>query len=111
MVLAEIGINHSGDYQIAKELILDAKNSGACGVKFQYRNLDRVYSKQNHEIGDSIIGEEIKLNFLSIENIMLLTEFAHQLGLLVGISFFIDEDVIDFKKEIDKFDFFKVPSA
>ena len=111
MVLAEIGINHSGDYQIAKELILDAKNSGACGVKFQYRNLDRVYSKQNYEIGDSIVGEEIKLNFLSIENIMLLTKFAHQLGLLVGISFFLDEDVIDFKKEIDKFDFFKVPSA
>jgi len=36
MVLAEIGINHSGDYQIARELILDSKNSGAYGVKFWY---------------------------------------------------------------------------
>lgn len=111
IVIAEIGINHSGVYEGAKELILDAMTSGVRGVKFQYRNLERIYSKQNYEIGDSIIGEQIKLNFLSAENIMLLTEFAHQLGLLVGISFFTEEDILDFGNEVDKFDFFKVPSA
>jgi len=111
IVIAEIGINHSGVYEAAKELILDSITSGVRGVKFQYRNLERVYSKQNYEIGDSIIGEQIKLNFLSVENIMLLTEFAHQLGLLVGISFFTEEDILDFGNEVDIFDFFKIPSA
>jgi N-acetylneuraminate synthase len=42
---------------------------------------------------------------------MLLTEFAHQIGLLVGISFFTEEDILDFGNEVDKFDFFKIPSA
>lgn len=39
MFIAEIGINHSGNLDIAKELILMAKRSGADVVKFQKRNV------------------------------------------------------------------------
>ncbi len=36
-VVAEVGINHNGDIEIAKELILAAKNAGVDAVKFQKR--------------------------------------------------------------------------
>lgn len=44
-VIAEIGINHNGDVEIAKELIDMAKQCGASAVKFQKRTIDIVYSK------------------------------------------------------------------
>lgn len=39
-VIAEIGINHIGDIEIAKQLIDMAKNAGCDAVKFQKRNPD-----------------------------------------------------------------------
>ena len=44
--IAEIGINHNGDIDIAKKLILTAKISGCDAVKFQKRNIKTVYTKQ-----------------------------------------------------------------
>jgi N-acetylneuraminate synthase len=43
-VIAEIGINHNGDLQIAKDLIKIAKEAGANAVKFQKRDLNLVYT-------------------------------------------------------------------
>tara|TARA_Y100000996_G_scaffold412752_1_gene399556 strand:+ start:1652 stop:2506 length:855 start_codon:yes stop_codon:yes gene_type:complete len=45
-VIAEIGINHNGDLDIAKKLIDIASSSGANAVKFQKRNIDLVYTKE-----------------------------------------------------------------
>jgi N-acetylneuraminate synthase len=45
-IIAEIGINHNGDVDIAKHLIDVAKLAGAEAVKFQKRTIERVYSKQ-----------------------------------------------------------------
>lgn len=45
-IIAEIGINHNGDVEIAKQLIDVAKNAGADAVKFQKRTIDLVYSKE-----------------------------------------------------------------
>jgi N-acetylneuraminate synthase len=45
LIIAEIGINHNGDIEIAKNLINVAKESGADAVKFQKRTIDKVYSK------------------------------------------------------------------
>ena len=39
-IIAEIGINHNGDINIAKDLIKVAKNAGCDAVKFQKRNPD-----------------------------------------------------------------------
>ena len=39
-IIAEIGINHNGDINIAKELIKVAKEAGCDAVKFQKRNPD-----------------------------------------------------------------------
>lgn len=45
-VIAEIGINHNGSLEIAKQLIDVAKDAGADAVKFQKRAVDLVYSKE-----------------------------------------------------------------
>ena len=45
-IIAEIGINHNGDVNIAKKLIDVAKDCGCDAVKFQKRTIDVVYSKE-----------------------------------------------------------------
>lgn len=45
-IIAEIGINHNGDINIAKELIKIAKDAGCDAVKFQKRTIDLVYDKE-----------------------------------------------------------------
>ena len=45
IISAEIGINHNGDMDLAKELIDLASSSNCDAVKFQKRNIDKVYSK------------------------------------------------------------------
>ena len=45
-IIAEIGINHNGDLEIAKQLIEMAKNAGCDAVKFQKRSIDIVYSPE-----------------------------------------------------------------
>ncbi len=46
VVVAEIGINHNGDMSICKELIDVAVDSGCDAVKFQKRDLDKVYTQE-----------------------------------------------------------------
>jgi N-acetylneuraminate synthase len=45
-VIAEIGINHNGNIQIAKDLIKVAADVGCDAVKFQKRTIDLVYKKE-----------------------------------------------------------------
>ena len=44
-IIAEIGINHNGSIEIAKKLIDMAKRCNCDAVKFQKRDIDIVYSK------------------------------------------------------------------
>ena len=45
-IVAEIGINHNGDVELAKKMIDVAKNAGCDAVKFQKRTIEKVYSKE-----------------------------------------------------------------
>ena len=45
-IIAEIGINHNGDLDLAKKLIEQSKHSGADAVKFQKRTIDLVYTPE-----------------------------------------------------------------
>ncbi len=45
-VVAEIGINHNGDLNIAKKLIDAATDAGCDAVKFQKRTIEELYSKE-----------------------------------------------------------------
>ena len=45
-IISEIGINHNGDLDVAKKMIDASKDAGADAVKFQKRDIDVVYSKE-----------------------------------------------------------------
>ena len=45
-IVAEIGINHNGNMSICKQLIDVAANSGCDAVKFQKRDLNKVYTQE-----------------------------------------------------------------
>ena len=45
-ISAEIGINHNGDIEIAKKLIDIAVSAGCDAVKFQKRNVEKVYTQE-----------------------------------------------------------------
>ncbi len=110
-VIAEIGINHNGNYETAKELIIECVNTKVTSIKFQYRNLERMYHNSSKEIGDENLKIEIKKNYLPPEKIIKLLNFAKSNFLKCGISFFNIKDISDFDDDIHKFDFFKVPSV
>jgi N-acetylneuraminate synthase len=45
-LIAEIGINHNGDLEIAKKLIREAHEAGFDAVKFQKRSIEKVYTQE-----------------------------------------------------------------
>lgn len=45
-ILAEIGINHNGDFKIAEKLIEEAAKVKVNGVKFQRRTIQEMYKEQ-----------------------------------------------------------------
>lgn len=110
-IIAEIGINHGGLFDTARDLISAASASGASGVKFQYRNLDNAYAFNATQIGDEILYKEITKNYLSPSQILRLLGHGKQLGMEVGTSFFDIADMDDFGANLADFDFFKVPSV
>ena len=78
-LIAEIGINHNGDVEIAKKLIDNAKEAGFDSVKFQKRDINLVYSKEildsprkspwGETQRDQKIGLELtKSNYETIDN-------------------------------------------
>lgn len=48
VVIAEIGCNHKGNFEVAKELVVLAKESGANIVKFQKRNNIELLSEEQY---------------------------------------------------------------
>jgi N-acetylneuraminate synthase len=68
-LIAEIGINHNGDVDIAKKLIINAKNAGFDSVKFQKRTIDIVYdentllSKRESPWGTTTREQKLGLEF------------------------------------------------
>ena len=49
-LIAEIGINHNGDVNIAKKLIKNSKDCGFDAVKFQKRTIDIVYDQKTLDL-------------------------------------------------------------
>ncbi|MDP2787935.1 MAG: N-acetylneuraminate synthase family protein, partial [Pseudomonadota bacterium] len=45
-IIAEIGINHNGSLDLAKQLIDAAKDAGCDALKFQKRTVEKVYTKE-----------------------------------------------------------------
>jgi sialic acid synthase SpsE len=110
-IIAEIGLNHDGNFRKALDLIDAAAESGVNAVKFQYRNKDRVKRQPRVEIGDEILGDFISDAYLSPAEIRKLAQHGHSLGMSVGLSLFSMEDLKDFQEDALSFEFFKIPSV
>src|SRR3989338_9189527 len=69
-IIAEAGINHNGDMQIARRLIDEAKKAGASAVKFQTYITDKRVKKDNPVYGI------LKKCEISLDNQKILKKYA-----------------------------------
>jgi len=86
-IIAEIGINHNGDVNIAKSLIDAAKEAGVDAVKFQKRHLPSLYPQdildypEKYEQHFQYMIPILKKVELSQNNVVQLREYAQEKGL------------------------------
>lgn len=117
-VVVEIGCNHKGDFEIAKELMLLAKNAGAKIVKFQKRNNKELLSASQYNAPHpnpknsygKTYGEHREFLEFSIKQHKALNEFAKEHGLIYSTSVWDCSSAKEVIKEINPL-FIKVPSA
>jgi len=116
-VIAEIGCNHKGEIELAKELVKVAANSGVEVVKFQKRNNKELLTVEQyntphpnpmHSYGDSYGAHREFLEFDVVQH-QELKEYAESFGLIYSTSVWDTSSA----KEIVSLDpvFIKVPSA
>jgi len=116
-IIAEIGCNHKGDFEIAKELIQLAKECDADYAKFQKRNPSELLSKEEYDkphgvpynaYGDSY-GKHREFLEFDIDQHRALKAFAESIGIKYACSVW---DITSAQEIISlNPDFIKVPSA
>ena len=85
-VIAEIGINHNGDINLAKKLIRLAHDVGCAAVKFQKRTVEIVYSEavlnshRESPWGSTQRDQKLGLE-LSLEQYKEIDDFCAELGI------------------------------
>jgi sialic acid synthase SpsE len=84
-VIAEIGNNHNGIFELAVEMIDKAREAGADCVKFQMRHLDQVYRQRSLDKSGDDLGVEYVIDLLNrfeltIDQHRRLVEYCTQIG-------------------------------
>ena len=116
-IIAEAGVNHNGDLDLAKKLVDVAKKSGADAIKFQTFTAGKLVTEsapmaeyQKKNIGKTESQYEmLKKLELKPEYHKILFDYAKRKGIMF-ISTPFDEDAIDFLDELGV-DVFKVGSS
>tara|TARA_Y100001938_G_C8098380_1_gene439763 strand:+ start:3826 stop:4653 length:828 start_codon:yes stop_codon:yes gene_type:complete len=114
-IISEIGINHNGDINLAKELILKSKTSGCDAVKFQKRDIESVYTKEELDtprespFGTTTREQKDGIEF-SIEQYKELEKFSKEQGLDFIVSCW-DKVSLDLVEEHLDVKYHKVASA
>jgi len=114
-VIAEIGVNHNGSINEAIKLIEAAASSGVDAVKFQKRNLEKIYSQKilndpnSAEWSFDYLIPLLKEVELSKYDYCLIKEKCQELRLDLIVTPF-DEDSAEFVAELDVAAF-KIASA
>lgn len=114
-VIAEVGINHNGDLDFAKQMILSAKETGADAVKFQKRTPELcVPEEQRNIMRETPWGyisymeyrEKVEFDLSDYEEI---NRYCHEIGIDWFVSVW-DEKAVDFTEQFDPV-CYKLPSA
>lgn len=117
LIIAEAGVNHNGDLELAKEMIREAKRCGADIVKFQTAKIEMLISK-NAEKADyqkEATGSEenqydmLKTLLLSFEEFEILNKYCKDNG-IIFLSTPFDLPSIDFLNQLEM-PFWKIPSG
>ena len=118
MIIAEAGVNHNGDLQMAKELIKVAAIAGADVVKFQTFSAEKLVSQsaqladyQERNMDDTAENQLEMLKKIELPRTWHheLKKYADELGILFCSTPF-DEDALDFLCELG-IPFIKIPSG
>lgn len=117
IIIAEAGVNHNGDYNLAKEMVKAAREAGADYIKFQTFRPDRLvsryaqkaeYQKKNTGSDESQLGMLQKLT-LSDDNFIELKQYCDDIG--IGfLSTPFDLESIAFLEAFNM-DYWKIPSG
>lgn len=116
-IIAEAGVNHNGNFELAKKMIEEAKVAGADAVKFQTFKTENLvstyapkadYQKKTTGIVESQQEMLEKLE-LSYEEFTNLEKYARELK-IDFLSTPFDEESIDFLSTI-QMPFWKIPSG
>ena len=105
-IIAEIGNNHNGNVNTAKELIKTAKEAGADAVKFQVKNIEKSFSKElldstyvnENSFGKTYREHKMALEF-SEEQMKELYDFAAKMNIICFSTPF-DIDSVDMLERI-----------
>lgn len=105
-VIAEIGNNHNGDFELARETILAAKEAGADAVKFQKRDVDEVFIKAMQDMPYDnprslapTYGEHRRKLEFDKDQFKALKAFSESLGMVFFVTPF-DKNSADFLEDI-----------
>jgi N,N'-diacetyllegionaminate synthase len=118
LIIAEAGVNHNGDFELAKKLVLAAAETGADFVKFQTFKADKIVSKsakkaayQERNINDGDDSQYAMLKKLEMpeEWHSKLIQYANEQGIKF-LSTGFDNESIDFLDKLGS-PLFKIPSG
>lgn len=105
-IIAEIGLNHNGDINIAKELILKAKEAGCDAVKFQKRTPEVCTPRDQWDIERDTpwgrmkyIDYRYKVEFGDTEY-KIIDDYCRELGVVWFASCW-DEESVDFLEKFN----------
>ena len=87
-IIAELGSNHNGNMELAKKLMIEAKEAGADCVKFQSWSKDSIFAKKKYDDNYFIADDYRDRNDFTLEQIV--DEYS--------IS---EEELLDMKKFAD----------
>jgi N-acetylneuraminate synthase len=114
-IIAEIGINHNGDLDTAKDMILSAKETGADAVKLQKRTPELCVPKEQRDI-----MRETPWGYITYMAYREHVEFGREAYQEIdryckelGIDWFVsvwDEEAVNFMEQFDPI-CYKIPSA
>lgn len=104
-IIFEIGVNHNGSIEVARQLIEASKTAGADAVKFQFFDPDHVVTKtaeaceyQGQATGIDKQYDLLRRLELTETDILELNSYANQLQIDFGVTFFDELSARKFKQ-------------
>ena len=118
IIIAEAGVNHNGSIDMAKQLVLKAKEAGVDYIKFQTFKASKLvtksakqaeYQQKNIGNGEDSQYQMLKKLELSHEEHQILIDYCNELGIKFFSTAF-DFDSIDYLHSLD-LGLWKIPSG